>query len=382
MATTYPGTIDSFTNPSGTSTLDSPDHSLQHSDANDAIEAIEAVIGTTAGTSVLKDFSAGEFPARVNSGGTITQTLTGGTINATTLGTPTIEGGSYSNATLGTPTVTGGSFASPTTTGTDAGTATLTNKTLTSPLYQGLIDGWVSANETWEYVSVDDPTGIFRVNADVTGKYSAGMRIKFTNGTYVIYGIVTVVGSYSGGYTSITFLHQIDPTDSLALYLMANSAITANYYSTQKSPFGFPLDPAKWSVEYTNTNDSTESSPTQNVWYNTGSHTLSVPIGVWIISYSCIALVSDASSTIVDIKTTLSTANNSESHPKMTKYQSLLGASGTIATGVSGNLSDFFALASKTSFYLNFLTRLTGMSGWDIRGQRQITIIRATCAYL
>ena len=26
---------------------------------------------------------------------------------------------------------------------------TLTNKTLTSPLYQGLIDGWVSANETW-----------------------------------------------------------------------------------------------------------------------------------------------------------------------------------------------------------------------------------------
>jgi hypothetical protein len=118
MATTYPGTIDSFTNPSGTSTLDSPDHAQQHSDANDAIEAIEAVIGTTAGTSVLKDFSAGEFPARVNSGGTLTQTLTGGTINATT---------------LGTPTVTGGSFASPTTTGTDAGTATLTNKTLTSP---------------------------------------------------------------------------------------------------------------------------------------------------------------------------------------------------------------------------------------------------------
>jgi hypothetical protein len=118
MSINYPSAIDVFTNPSGTSTLDSPDHALQHSDANDAIEAIEAVIGTTAGTSVLKDFSAGEFPARVNSGGTLTQTLTGGTINATT---------------LGTPTVTGGSFASPTTTGTDAGTATLTNKTLTSP---------------------------------------------------------------------------------------------------------------------------------------------------------------------------------------------------------------------------------------------------------
>lgn len=120
MSINFPGTIDVFVNPSGTSTLNDPDHSLQHSDANDAIEAIEAVIGTTAGTSVLKDFSAGEFAVRQE----------GGTVSP---GTLTFDSPVINDATLGTPTITGGSFASPTTTGTDAGTATLTNKTLTSP---------------------------------------------------------------------------------------------------------------------------------------------------------------------------------------------------------------------------------------------------------
>ena len=116
MAITYPGTLDVFTNPTGTSTLDSPDHALQHSNVNDAIEAVQAVVGTTAGTAVLMDFTAGEFPIK-QEGGALVETITGGTINTTT---------------LGTPTVTGGSFASPTTTGTDAGTATLTNKDISS----------------------------------------------------------------------------------------------------------------------------------------------------------------------------------------------------------------------------------------------------------
>lgn len=45
MATNFPTSLDNFTNPSSGNTLDSPSHSLQHSDANDAIEAIEAKLG-------------------------------------------------------------------------------------------------------------------------------------------------------------------------------------------------------------------------------------------------------------------------------------------------------------------------------------------------
>lgn len=41
----YPTSLDDFTNPSAGNTLDSPSHSLQHSDINDAVEALEAKVG-------------------------------------------------------------------------------------------------------------------------------------------------------------------------------------------------------------------------------------------------------------------------------------------------------------------------------------------------
>ena len=117
MSTSYPGTIQTFSNPSGTSTLDSPDHAGLHTNLADTLGAAQAVMGTTAGTSVLKNFADGDFSTRINSSGVLQQTIQG-TINSST---------------FGTPTVTGGTFASPSTTGTDSGTATLENKTLTSP---------------------------------------------------------------------------------------------------------------------------------------------------------------------------------------------------------------------------------------------------------
>lgn len=41
----YPSSLDTFTNPTSGSSLDSPSHSLQHADANDAIEALESKVG-------------------------------------------------------------------------------------------------------------------------------------------------------------------------------------------------------------------------------------------------------------------------------------------------------------------------------------------------
>ena len=46
MATNYPGGLDSLTNPSSGDALDSPSHAGQHTNANDAIEAIETELGT------------------------------------------------------------------------------------------------------------------------------------------------------------------------------------------------------------------------------------------------------------------------------------------------------------------------------------------------
>jgi hypothetical protein len=50
MATNYPISLDTFINPASGNTLDSPSHSLQHSDLNDAVEAIETKLGVGAAT--------------------------------------------------------------------------------------------------------------------------------------------------------------------------------------------------------------------------------------------------------------------------------------------------------------------------------------------
>lgn len=47
MPTNFPTSLDSLTNPLATDTLNSPSHSGQHADANDAIEALEAKVGVT-----------------------------------------------------------------------------------------------------------------------------------------------------------------------------------------------------------------------------------------------------------------------------------------------------------------------------------------------
>jgi hypothetical protein len=44
-AVSYPTSLDTFTNPSSGDTTNSPSHSTQHSDANDAIEALQAKVG-------------------------------------------------------------------------------------------------------------------------------------------------------------------------------------------------------------------------------------------------------------------------------------------------------------------------------------------------
>jgi len=50
MAITYPTGLDNFTNPNSSDLLTSPSHSQQHSDINDAVEALEAYAGVTGST--------------------------------------------------------------------------------------------------------------------------------------------------------------------------------------------------------------------------------------------------------------------------------------------------------------------------------------------
>ena len=56
MASTFPTSLDTFTNPTATSLLTSPSHSLSHSDLNDAVEALETKVGI--GNTVLGSYTA------------------------------------------------------------------------------------------------------------------------------------------------------------------------------------------------------------------------------------------------------------------------------------------------------------------------------------
>ncbi len=89
--TKYPGQLDDFDNP-GTATYEDDTgygHELLHSQVQDATEAIEVTVGTTAGTNILKNFVAGDLAARNSSEtfGTITSALisASGTFKADTI---------------------------------------------------------------------------------------------------------------------------------------------------------------------------------------------------------------------------------------------------------------------------------------------------------
>jgi hypothetical protein len=74
LATSFPTGLDVLTNPTSADSLASPDHAAQHANVNDAIEAIEAQIGTTA-SPVLARLASPTF--------TGTPTLPTGTIATT-----------------------------------------------------------------------------------------------------------------------------------------------------------------------------------------------------------------------------------------------------------------------------------------------------------
>ena len=257
-------------------------------------------------------------------------------------------------------------------------TSTDTNKPLSANQGKVLSAGWLPLGDV-TYSSVDDPTGVVTIAEDATSYLSLGMRLKMTNGGNTIYGIITKI-AYSSPNTTITFLHEIDPTDSLALHLLQNSAITNVYYSTVKAPFGFPMSADKWSVIKTYTSDTLKSSPGAGVWYNLGGVYLDIPIGYWGLEYKVTAQNGSSAATSQNrvISTTLSTTNNGTTNPEY-----------NMQTAVVGNyIRNTFekmekkTFAAKTRVYLNTMSdTATGDNMYNL-GAGKPTQIIAVCAYL
>lgn len=230
-------------------------------------------------------------------------------------------------------------------------------------------DGWESA-DAMTYASSDDPTYTVAVSGDQSAKYSAGMRVKLTDsGTQ--YFIITKV-AYSDPNTTLTLYGGTD-------YDLSTGSITNPYYSVVKAPQGFPLDPLKWTVETTDTSLRSQNTPTQNTWYNPGSLTISVPIGCWKVSYRAKIQANDSAASGWGVRSTLSTANNSESDAD---YTCRIDIATVTILSMSVYAEKWLNLAAKTAYYLNISTPYSTHDSIHIHGADQKTIIRAVCAYL
>lgn len=95
MASSYPTSLDSFTDPTSGSSLASPSHSGQHIDLNDAVEKLEAKLGI--GSSPASSATNGAVLV-ANGSGTTTYSSTG--YGVYTAYTPTFSGFTLGNGTL------------------------------------------------------------------------------------------------------------------------------------------------------------------------------------------------------------------------------------------------------------------------------------------
>lgn len=108
----------------------------------------------------------------------------------------------------------------------------LANSSIDLGAKASVFDGWVGVTDSWTYASATTVT----VPSDATTKYAPGDKVKFSNGSTKYFTIQTVAS------TLLTFTGGSDT--------VANSAISAIYYSKVDTPQTFPgpANPYKFCV--------------------------------------------------------------------------------------------------------------------------------------
>lgn len=221
---------------------------------------------------------------------------------------------------------------------------------------------------TLSYSSSDAPVFVASTSSDLTGTITPGMRLRVSQSTGGLKYFVVV------GVTSST-LTLFGGTD----FTLNNETISSPVFSGAKIPFGFPADPAKWTIELRSTTTVSQGTATANTWYNLGSLSIDIPIGLWRVYWQASMLCSRASVSAIQQTTTLSTSNNSESDPDLSASIYLGGATGNLETQQTLTREKVLALTSKTTFYFNSKTSISN-TNLNISGTP--TLIRAVCAYL
>lgn len=233
-----------------------------------------------------------------------------------------------------------------------------------------LSSGWSILNTTLTYSSTDGHTFVVIASDDMRSIITTGDKITLTNNGAAFYGFVTAITA-----TTITLYGGTQ-------YTISNHAITSIYYSHAKSPFGFPTRPDYWTEELSDATDRSQAA-SAGVWYNLGSLSLAIPIGLWRVEYFITARFDPTGTCSMLI--TLSTANNSASDPDFTSEIGAGVSTSSPASIIIGTVSKakILSLTSKTTYFVN---AMEDSGSFNIYFRNSSAggklFVRAICAYL
>lgn len=248
-------------------------------------------------------------------------------------------------------------------------------------LSANLVKGWLDANETWTYVSgTGTNTGVFKITGvDVTAKYQPGDRVKFTQ-TQVKYGIITKV-ALSGSDTQITVLMSMTSgtVDNSGL---TNAAISANYYSRNRFPYGFPADIARWTIQVSSTSNR---SPSPNTNFVSATDAITIPIGAWQFYYKGDVGLTISTATAKRLYITASSDASTETNTELTAsivWNSPSATTSKVGGTVSARCNLLLAAATTFTLMLKVGSSTTNVDSMALEGSSGApTQLRAICAY-
>lgn len=96
----------------------------------------------------------------------------------------------------------------------------------------------------------------------------------------------TVMNPYNAiEYAFVTKVVYSNPTTTVTVYSgndfnIPNGTLTGAAFSIAKKPFGFPVNPSKWTVML---NSNSTASLSNGTWQNGGNISITIPTGTWVI---------------------------------------------------------------------------------------------------
>lgn len=153
--------------------------------------------------------------------------------------------------------------------------------------------GWVeeAATRTWMFYSANDPEFVLKVDDDVTGLVSAGMKLRAKQDSdNYLYAFVTKVEISDEGTLVTVFAGTYDFVDEEPIHSVA--------FSNVKSPFGFPMNRDVWSIVMTDENNRTSGALGSTIQLDE-LHRIDLVTGAWFVEAH--AYVSSDSTTNINV---------------------------------------------------------------------------------